>query len=518
MLLIRRTLCAFQRTWCASLLLFAIAISAQATVVVAPRTYTVVAGAPQNFESTLAVDVTACSGAAAFFLVGENRGVSSATILLDGLPIARENDVNPNRPHFEIPLRLRAASRLIVTLKGGARGSSLTLTVRRDVARDAAPPLAVTLSTRSGAATTTLALPATPAAYALFVTNGDDAGAHRVASGTISVNGVPALALDSTSGLFWLPVTLSGPVIIRADLKGTSGDVVSVAVKRILDESACGPRLFFTTPTEGGALVAPGIVTGTVTGTAEVGVSVNGGVASLDSAHAGNSDDPFFWAAVATPDANGMLVATATDASGAHATVTRHATLAADLRGPSIVLTPRTGLAPLSVTARIDAPDGVVGYEADLDGDGSYESNSVQPPELSHTYATAGIRVASIRTTDSDGSTHTSGAIVTAQSFRALDAAYQAAWRRFTDALAAQDVPAALLAIAEGSREKYRRPLLLTRSVLPDFVRSVVSLRPLELGGDSAHYLLTRTEDGQVFGYHVYFVLDPDGTWKIAQF
>lgn len=516
--LIRRTLCAFRRTSCASLLLLAIAASAEATVVVAPRTYTVVAGAPQTFEATLAVDVNACSGAAAFFLVGENRGVSSATVLLDGLPLLRENDFSAGRRDFEIPIRLRAMSRLTVTLKGGAPGSSLTLSVRRDLARDAAAPLAATLSTKSGTAASMLSLPAPPAAYALVVTSGDDAGAHRITSGTISINGVPALQLDGSSGLFWLAVTLSGTVQLRADLKGTAGDVITVAVKRMLDESACGPRVFFTTPVEGGALEAPGIVMGTATGTADVGVSVNGVVAMLDGAHAGTTVDPFVWAAVVTPDANGLLVATATEASGAQGTAERHATLAVDLRAPSIVVTPRAGLAPLSVTARFDAPADVVRYEADLDGDGIYENDAALLPELSHAYPTAGIRIVSIRTTDPDGSSHTAGAIVTAQSFRTLDAAYQATWRRFTDALASQDVPTALQAIAERSREKYGPALLLIRSSLPDFVRSIVSLRPLELGGDSAHYLLTRTEDGQPFGYHVYFVLDPDGTWKIAQF
>ena len=36
--------------------------------------------------------------------------------------------------------------------------------------------------------------------------------------------------------------------------------------------------------------------------------------------------------------------------------------------------------------------------------------------------------------------------------------------------------------------------------------------------GDAARYLLRGVQNGRTFGYHVYFVRDGDGVWRLQQF
>ena len=67
-------------------------------------------------------------------------------------------------------------------------------------------------------------------------------------------------------------------------------------------------------------------------------------------------------------------------------------------------------------------------------------------------------------------------------------------------------------------REKYSTPLMLITPSLPQFAADIATIRPVYVRGDVAHYLLTRTIDGVVRGYPVYFTRGTDGLWKLVQF
>ena len=492
-----------------------------------PKSYGTSAGKPQTVTETITVgsDV-ACDGKAAFVLLVKNAGVASGVVTLNGVDVLRESDFPQVPP--EVPIRLDATNTLAVQLKGGGPGSTLTLSIRRDVEIPIAAPSVYTLTGKSGTFTATAT--ADPGAvYVLEVANGDAAG-HRVSSGSVTINGITVVTereLTKAASLLRRTVSLQATNTIRTDLRGAAGDVVTVALRRRADASACNAGsllVTFSTPASGALIdTAEMIVTGTTTGTRDVGVTVNGIAAKIDLEHQGTSADPFRWAASLTPDLSGVvtLAATATVGSGVQGTATRFVTFAPASGAPSLRAEPAEGLAPLFVRFRLaEEVAGATLYEADLDGDGVYEISSATRPQLTTTYATTGVRVASVRVTMPDGSRRTASALANIQSLAALDALFNSIWQRFLASLAAQDIEGALTRIVDGStRVKYRGALTYIFPRLPSYAASVQSFRPMELGGDSAHYLLIRRHtDGEDFGYHVYFAKDADGVWKIVQF
>jgi hypothetical protein len=494
-----------------------------------PKSYATAAGKPQTITETISVGTdVACDGKAGFVLLVKNAGVASGVVTLNGVDVLRESDF-PQVP-AEVPIWLGATNTLAVQLKGGPSGSTLTLAIRRDIEIPIAPSSVYTLTSKSGMFTATATATADPGAvYVIEVANGDAAG-HRVTSGSVTINGITVVTereLTKSASLLRRTIALQATNTIRTDLRGAAGDVVTVALRRRTDASVCnvgGLQVTFSTPASGALIdTAELIATGTTTGSRDVGVTVNGITAKIDLEHQGTSADPFRWSASLTPDLAGVvtLAAAATTGSGVQGTATRFVTFAPASGAPSLRAEPAEGLAPLAVTFRLaEEVAGAVLYEADLDGDGVYEVSSATRPQLATTYSTTGLRVATVRVTMPDGSRRTASAVANVQSFATLDALFTSTWQRFLGSLAAQDIDGAAAQIADGDpREKYRNALTLIFTRLPFYVSSVQSFRPMELGGDSAHYLLVRRHtDGHDFGYHIYFVHDAAGVWKIVQF
>jgi hypothetical protein len=113
----------------------------------------------------------------------------------------------------------------------------------------------------------------------------------------------------------------------------------------------------------------------------------------------------------------------------------------------------------------------------------------------------------------------TSSTVVEADSLAFVDGIVRAQWQRFLGRLAVRDVEGALKLFAgDKEREKYRAPLELILPSLPQFAAEIANLRLIYVRGDVAHYYATRTIDGVVHGYPVYFVRGNDGVWKLVQF
>ena len=108
---------------------------------------------------------------------------------------------------------------------------------------------------------------------------------------------------------------------------------------------------------------------------------------------------------------------------------------------------------------------------------------------------------------------------VVPQSFATMNALLKAVWRGFGDKLAARDVEGALRFFAGvSSLEKYRQAISAIHHRLPEFANGLQTLDAIWIRNGAAHYLLRRTEDGRVRGYHVYFARNESGLWKIVQF
>ena len=108
-----------------------------------------------------------------------------------------------------------------------------------------------------------------------------------------------------------------------------------------------------------------------------------------------------------------------TDNEGATATTTRSLTVSNRVPSASFVASPAT--APTGTSVSFDAsaskdPDGTISkYEWDLDGNGSYETNTGATAAATRTYATPGEVGVGLRVTDNEGATATTTQTVTAQ-------------------------------------------------------------------------------------------------------
>jgi hypothetical protein len=68
------------------------------------------------------------------------------------------------------------------------------------------------------------------------------------------------------------------------------------------------------------------------------------------------------------------------------------------------------------------------------------------------------------------------------------------------------------------ARGRYEKVLRSAAAGLPAYTASLIGFDPVWIRGDGARYLLRRNQNGRTFGYHVYFVRDGDGVWRLQQF
>lgn len=267
----------------------------------------------------------------------------------------------------------------------------------------------------------------------------------------------------------------------------------------------------------------------------DIGVTVNGVRGDIDLEHAGSKQDPFRWFAEIGAIPGTVRIKARLVRSGDAIDNADHGN--DDDEGPASVVhvvcappeaptilraLPANGIVPLSVSFSIQTDldlSGVTRFEIDYQGDGTYDYVSTTIPETSSfTYTSTGVHRPVARITSSDGSTVTAQTGVVGQTFRTLDTLLRRTWTTLVDAMARGDVAGALSSFAAGTtRDKYEPVLQLIRPSLREFATGVRDLRPLWIGGDTAHYLLVRVENGRDVGYHVYFARDASGLWKIVQ-
>jgi YD repeat-containing protein len=118
-----------------------------------------------------------------------------------------------------------------------------------------------------------------------------------------------------------------------------------------------------------------------------------------------------------------------TDAKGATGTTTRTLTIQNQLPTASFTATPNPVLSGVSTSFNASAskdPDGTIAkYEWDLNGDGTYETNTGTTPTVSSSFATPGAKTVGLRVTDNFGDTATTTQTVTVEN-RAPTASFTA--------------------------------------------------------------------------------------------
>jgi cysteine-rich repeat protein len=268
-----------------------------------------------------------------------------------------------------------------------------------------------------------------------------------------------------------------------------------------------------TTPTTGALLTDYTVlVQGTVQGpaNAEMAVTVNGTAA----ASAGGQ----FAAEIGLSDGPLAITAVARDASG---NVLGQDTVSVTVQLPStepiLVFepSPAIGTAPLSVTFVASSSVPTVSVVLDADGDGVPDLESTTTDDLTFTYQSPGVYIASLTVTDTANVTHQATRVVQVLSASALDALLQAKWTGLKDALRTGDVAGACEYIALDKRERYATMFDALTIPLADIDQILTNIVFVKQEGVHIEYTMDVPEGADTVSSIVLFVLDEDGIWRL---
>lgn len=246
---------------------------------------------------------------------------------------------------------------------------------------------------------------------------------------------------------------------------------------------------------------------------ADVGVTVNGRPAAVHGS--------VFAALVPVDQSTGQLTAVAATASGA---TTSSAITIGVTGNPSdaVVLrpNPESGIVPLQVTFSVSAPRPVAQVALDLDGNGSVDFHGASLDGQSFTYSQPGLYVANVAVTDSQGTQTNAAAIIQVLDRAQLEALLQAKWNALRDALSRADVAGAVSLFAQASRDAYQDQLgaLAGVGALGQVASDLGPIRLVRTRVNAAEYEMRAIRNAVEYSFHVLFVVDGDGVWRLRAF
>ena len=136
---------------------------------------------------------------------------------------------------------------------------------------------------------------------------------------------------------------------------------------------------------------------------------------------------------------------------------------------------------------------------------------------------TPGLYTFTVEVRDEANNIYTNSVTVQVVDKTLLDQSLKAKWEGMKAALAAGNISAAVQFFSEGSKEKYGTIFTTLSATLPGIVSAMHDISLAYMDGDKfAVYRITREEviQGQThqIAYHIYFVRDGDGIWRISWF
>lgn len=317
-------------------------------------------------------------------------------------------------------------------------------------------------------------------------------------------------AISTTSG-----ASFGFSVVLKAGLNAFSLTVRDPAG----NETTAPLRLVYnpvsvkiTSPTTGAIVSRRGVVvSGTLVGPENTGVTVNGAVAQVVGTQ--------FYVNLSLLPGPNTLSAAATTPSGIQVTDTVSVMVEAPAADPAqIVVEPQSGIAPLTVRISASSNNGnsITELSLDANGDGTSDvikSNPVGPIE--YVYNTPGVYLAKVTATDSAGTVSEQSVAVAAYDGQQIDTKLRAIYSDMLTSLREQNIKEALSAISGGMREKYRELFMVLNPRLPIIVDQLGTMQSGSIGNEMAEYVVLRNQDGQPRAFLIYFIRSEDGVWRI---
>ena len=493
--------------------------------------------------------------------------MSSATVTLNGIPLAEPSDFTQQSGMIEKTVSLLSDNELSVTVEG-APGSFLTVTVIGTSAEPSVTFSASPETVRTGesavltwntvnAETCTVdhgigavplngsvtVTPSETVTYTLTAANSSGTVTAQAAvtvihpAPEVSVSAQPdsvyagnAVTLTWTSvhavsavidqGIGDVPVSGSLAVhpsettvykITVTGPGGTAAGSVSVTVRPVIS-------LQITYPEDGASINRPDtMVRGTVSNARgnETGIIINGVSALVH----GNE-----FAANRVPLENGentlAAVALDTEENAAHISVSVYAETAENhIR---LMTGSDSGLSPLEMNLKTEGTFTVDNSSLAHTGHGSVEIRESGTGEYKVKLTGEGIFYLTCSVTDGQGAVHTDTAAVNVLEKSTADAFFKARWNGMATALANKDTEGALKYFQAGSKEKYREIFNAVKDRLPALAADMREIEMREMNTDIAVYSLKREETvrGVTYdvSYNVEFMRNIFGIWEIAGF
>ncbi len=249
---------------------------------------------------------------------------------------------------------------------------------------------------------------------------------------------------------------------------------------------------------------------------AETGVTVNGRIALADGGR-------FAASQIELEEGENTITATATDAQGN--TVTDTVTVFAQRTADYVKLAPLTesGASPLETTLLVAGTFAISEPILTWSGPGVVESIGGDGNE-EHIFRIAGegIYHFAVQAVDSRGGTHEDAVAILVVDELELDAMLRSKWGAMKEALGNRDIPGALTYFAGDAQELYNDIYTLISDSLPQIVQEMQDIQLVRVEDGMAEYRILRQEtfDQRLYdiSYHVYFVQDVDGLWKIYKY
>ncbi len=102
-----------------------------------------------------------------------------------------------------------------------------------------------------------------------------------------------------------------------------------------------------------------------------------------------------------------------------------------------------------------------------------------------------------------------------------VDQKFKGIWANAATSLAAGNIEPALINFASGMRDRYRAVFTNIASALSELFSSPPVIHPTSLSvshESDAEYFVVASQNGQNYGYYLYFSQGADGVWRIQSF
>jgi hypothetical protein len=181
---------------------------------------------------------------------------------------------------------------------------------------------------------------------------------------------------------------------------------------------------------------------------------------------------------------------------------------------------PEAGGVPLITSFSLVGGPVPTRVELDFDGDGQIDFDGSALDAKAFIYRTPGLYFPRVRVTDAQGTVLTSSTVVQVLDETSLDVLLQAKWSALRQALGRNDVVGAVSLFAGASRDAYRDQLgaLAGAGALGQVASDLGGISPVRIRNKAAEYELRAVQRGVPYSFHVLFVIDTDGVWRLRAF